>query len=596
METTVAALEWVQNVVFVLVGVWALVRWRRTRTETARWAAATFMVLVVIIVIGFVNDRLEEDSAAAVATGLLSLAGLASFPYLLLRFHDTFDPVPAWFRRALAGGILALVAIGIPIVTGVVPDDGPLTDVALLLLAVTWVVPLATVSVRFWRAGRHQPTLVRRRLQLLAVATGTLGFALLLISTAGAGATGQEPNPAFTLVVTGVTIVAAGSFLVGFAPPAPLRTLWRQTEERALHDASVRLMGARTPTEVATLLVPHLRAVLAARAVALVHGGDVLAASGLDQQSAAQLEVGDGTATTHALTDGALHVWPNPYTPFFADEESDLLERLSVLADLALARTGLLEREQEARRELEASNAELESFVYSASHDLKSPLIAIQSYLDIFDEQVGDTLDEETAWYVERMRTNAQYMAALVGDLLELSRVGRVDTAPETVDLTEVVTEVAVEVRERYPAVDVNIDDLPLLHVNPLRCHQLFRNLVENAAAHAPDGRVTVWVNAQAADDGDGVVVLVRDDGEGIPVEYRERIFGVFERLQAEGRDTRSTGIGLAICRKIVDGLGGRIWVTDRQGGAEFAVHLPATALEGGEHVTTTDDATEVTA
>lgn len=590
MQTAAELLEWVQNVVFVLVAVWALTRWRRTGTEAARWAAATFAALATVILVGFVNDQIPEGGLADAATGLVSLAGLVGFPYLLVRFHDTFDPVPAWFRRALVGGLVALVLVAVPLVlSSEAETDGPLRSVALLLLAVTWVVPLTTISVRFWRAGRHQPTLVRRRLRLLAAATATLGLALLLVTA------GQDAGDGFVVAVQLVSMLAAGLFLVGFAPPAPLRTYWRQAEERSLHDASVRLMAATTPSEVATLLVPHLQAVLAARAVALVHQGEVLAAAGLDERGAGSFEMGDGTATTHALSNGSLHVWPNPYTPFFADEQFDVLERIAVLVDLALARTGLLSREREARQELEAANAELESFVYSASHDLKSPLIAIQSYLDIFEENLAAALDDETAWYVERMRSNAQYMAALVGDLLELSRVGRVDTAPESVDLAQIVDEVAVEVRERYPGLDVHVDDLPHLWMSPLRCYQLLRNLVENAAAHAPDGHVEVWVDARTADDGRGMVVRVRDDGDGIPVEYRERIFGVFERLQAEGTDTRSTGIGLAICRKIVEGFDGRIWVTDHDGGAEFAIEFPASALDA-THDPATDDNTEVPA
>lgn len=589
MQTVVDLLEWVQNIVFILVAVWALLRWRRTGTEAARWAAATFAALASVILVGFVNDQIPEGSLADAVTGLISLAGLASFPYLLVRFHDTFDAVPVWFRRALVAGLLTLVAVGVPLVLSSQADaDSPLRSVALFLLAVTWVVPLTTVSVRFWRAGRHQPTLVRRRLRLLAAATATLGLALLLVTAT------QDAGDGFVVAVQLVSMIAAGLFLVGFAPPSVLRTYWRQAEERALHDASVRLMGATTPAEVAHLLVPHLQAVLAARAVALVHRGEVLAATG--EQAAVALEVGDGTATTHALSSGALHVWPNPYTPFFADEQFDVIGRIAVLVDLALARTGLLAREREARQELESANAELESFVYSASHDLKSPLIAIQSYLDIFDENMADALDDDTAWYVERMRTNAEYMAALVGDLLELSRVGRVDTAPETVDLVEVAHDVAVEVSQRYPQVEVHVADLPRLWMSPLRCQQLLRNLVENAAAHAPDdGRVGVWIDARPAEDGEGVVVHVRDDGDGIPAEYRERIFGVFERLQAEGRDTRSTGIGLAICRKIVEGAGGRIWVTDHEGGAEFAIEFPASALATDDHEIT-DTSTEVPA
>lgn len=580
MDTAVAVLEWTQRFAFLLVASWAVVRWWHRRTRAGAWAAATFATLAGIVLIGLVTEQMEEGPAAT-ALGLVSLAGLIGFPYLLLRFHDSFDSVANWFRRAT--GILGVVVflLAIPLV-GQDGQEGPpdaLTLLVLALLAVYWVVPLGTVAVRFWRAGMDQPTMVRRRMRLLAIGSGALGLALLLVVVTSAAAGDEDPASGTALVVQLLSLGSAGFFLVGFAPPSPLRSYWRQAEERALHEASVGLMGATTPADVARLLVPHLQAVLSARAVALVHDGDVLSSVGLEREEASSMEVGDGSATTHPLTDGALHVWPNPYTPFFDDEDFDVLGRLAVLTDLALARTGLLAAEQEARQELEAANAELESFVYSASHDLKSPLIAIQSYLDVFDEQVAGDLDEETTWYLTRMRTNAEYMSDLVGDLLELSRVGRVDTAPAPVDLGQLVAEVAIEVNERFAASHVEVGELPTLWMNPLRCRQLFRNLIENAAAHAEDGEVTVWVEARTADEDDGVVVLVRDDGEGIPVDYRERIFGVFERLHAGGATTGSTGIGLAICRKIVEAVDGHIWVTDHEGGAEFAIRFPRGAM-----------------
>lgn len=569
MEAVSTALEWVQNVVFLLVGLWALMRWYRRRTEQSRWLAATFLSLALIIAIGLVTPT--GDDAPAVVTGLL-IALLAAFPYMLLRFLDSFEPVPRRLRQVL--GLWTLVVAVWGVFLDVTDEGDPVVLAFTVVIVGLWLVTLGTVTVRFWRAGTGQPTLVRRRLRTLAVASTAIGLALLLI----AYQQGAEAGAA-AVIVQVLAVASALSFLIGFAPPPALKAAWRQPEEHRLHQASVQLMAASTPQEVADLLLPHVRDVVAARGAAVVHDGEVIADIGIDEQERAAARAGTDAATSYDMTTGALYVWTNSYTPFFGEDELELLARLAVLTDLALARTSLLASERRARIDLEAANAELESFVYSASHDLKSPLIAIQSYLDVLTEETADVLTDETAWYVERMRSNARYMEALVGDLLELSRVGRIETAPDTVDLAALINEIADEVTERHPAVTITVDDLPTLWMNPLRCRQLFRNLIENAASHGGEGDLGIWVHSRPATDGHGVEVLVRDDGDGVPAEYRERIFGVFERLQAEDGSEKGTGIGLAICRKITETIGGRIWVTDHDGGAEFAILFPPPTL-----------------
>jgi len=122
----------------------------------------------------------------------------------------------------------------------------------------------------------------------------------------------------------------------------------------------------------------------------------------------------------------------------------------------------------------------------------------------------------------------------------------------------------------------VDADRLPLLWINPVRARQLFSNLVHNAAAHA--GRPDVRVAVRAAVEPDGSLELsVADNGVGVPADYREKVFGVFERLDRDG--SGGTGIGLPICRKIVEHLGGRIWFADSAQGADLHLTLPATRV-----------------
>jgi hypothetical protein len=137
--------------------------------------------------------------------------------------------------------------------------------------------------------------------------------------------------------------LAAALFLLGFVPPTTLRRLWRRREEDELHQAALGLLAATTSQDIADVLLPHLRAVVAARGVALVHGGQLLGATGVSPgEAAAAVHTAPADALTSPLDNGAIHVWTDRFTPFFGDEELDLLERIGLLADLALDRAALL--------------------------------------------------------------------------------------------------------------------------------------------------------------------------------------------------------------------------------------------------------------
>lgn len=249
----------------------------------------------------------------------------------------------------------------------------------------------------------------------------------------------------------------------------------------------------------------------------------------------------------------------------------DITERKEAADAVAAA----YEAEREARMAFERTNEELESFVYSVSHDLKSPIISLLGYLDYLKLDFGEQLPEEALHYVARMSASASYMEALIQDLLELSRIGRVQTDPEDVDLAAVANEVATELRVTHPVALVALGPLPVVHANPLRVRQLLTNLVGNAMEHG--GRPDVRIVVTGADCRDGSVrVEVTDDGDGIPEEYRERVFGVFERLPRPGSPDGGTGIGLAICKKFMESIGGSVTAERRGTGATMTLIFPA--------------------
>jgi PAS domain S-box-containing protein len=229
-----------------------------------------------------------------------------------------------------------------------------------------------------------------------------------------------------------------------------------------------------------------------------------------------------------------------------------------------------------ANRELERTNAELETLVYSASHDLKSPMVSLLGYLEYLKLDYGEVLGAEGGRYIQRISECTLYMQRLIHDLIDLSRAGRLSVELAEVDLGEVARTIVAEARAVHPTVRFHAGPLPVVLADPLSFRQLFTNLVENAVNHG--GRLDLSVSIESAPLPDGSFELsVRDDGKGIPPEHRERVFGVFERLDGSST-TGGTGMGLAICRKIVELAGGSIAIGGSRGTVVRMV-LPATML-----------------
>ena len=226
--------------------------------------------------------------------------------------------------------------------------------------------------------------------------------------------------------------------------------------------------------------------------------------------------------------------------------------------------------------DLERSNRDLEQFAYVASHDLQEPLRMVSSYTSLLAEDLGDSLDDDARRYLDFAHDGAVRMQQLVTDLLRYSRVGRADTVRQRVDCDQLVETVTVDLHEAIFAAGATVthDRLPTVMGVPTELRQLFTNLVGNAVKFRGDEPVHVHVSA--ARDGPMWRFSVADNGIGIDPGQAERIFEVFKRLHPRGRYP-GTGIGLAICKKVVEHHGGRIWVESQPGaGATFRFTLPA--------------------
>ncbi|MEZ4251706.1 MAG: ATP-binding protein [Polyangiales bacterium] len=238
------------------------------------------------------------------------------------------------------------------------------------------------------------------------------------------------------------------------------------------------------------------------------------------------------------------------------------------------------EREEELEEltlELERSNRELNDFAFIASHDLQEPLRKIRAFGDRLATDHADALNDEGRDFLQRMQSAAQRMSRLISDLLTFSRVHRHGQEFTRVDLNEVLRDVCADLEQRVEDTKGRLvvpDALPTLDADPSQMHQLFQNLLGNALKFHPEDRgTTVEVKVEEAEDLWRFEVV--DDGIGFDPKYKEKVFGPFQRLHGRGT-YEGTGIGLAICRRIVERHEGTIDVHSEPGrGTTFVVELP---------------------
>jgi PAS domain S-box-containing protein len=220
---------------------------------------------------------------------------------------------------------------------------------------------------------------------------------------------------------------------------------------------------------------------------------------------------------------------------------------------------------QAAHDELARSNAELEQFAYVASHDLQEPLRMVSSYTQLLGRRYGDKLDGDARDFMAFIVDGAGRMKQLIEDLLAYSRVGTHGREFKEVELESVLARAVVNLRgaiEDFGASITN-DQLPLVHGDEMQLVQLFQNLIGNALKFRGSEAPHVHVSSRKALG--GWEVSIADNGIGIEPQYFERIFLVFQRLHDKGQYP-GTGIGLAICKKVVDRHGGRIRVESKPG------------------------------
>lgn len=243
--------------------------------------------------------------------------------------------------------------------------------------------------------------------------------------------------------------------------------------------------------------------------------------------------------------------------------------------------------------ELERSNRELEDFAFVASHDLQEPLRKIRAFGDRLRVKFGPQLGEQGLDYAKRMHAASERMSVLIDDLLSFSRVTTRQKAFEQVDLNKLAERVVDDLEFAIESTDAELifDDLPTIEADGSQLSQVFANLISNSLKfRAEDKKPVIRISCRAlereGDEREWIQLRFADNGIGFDVQYRDRIFNLFQRLH--GRDEYSgTGIGLALCRKIVERHGGTIDVEAKLGeGATFTIDLPLTQVNLQDFVT----------
>jgi len=250
--------------------------------------------------------------------------------------------------------------------------------------------------------------------------------------------------------------------------------------------------------------------------------------------------------------------------------------------DLKDKEAQLLKEKNEAiniyAQKLEMSNNELKQFANVASHDLREPLRMVTSYMTLLEQTMGEGINPMHKQFIGFAVDGAKRMEQLILDLLRLAKV---DANPqiESVSLTSIVSDVRsnLEILLKEKNAEIISDPLPTIMADRTQVMQLFQNIIGNGIKYNESPRPTITIRYEPRDK--DILLSIADNGIGIPAEYRQKAFQIFQRLPT-AKQYQGTGIGLAICKKIVDGLGGHISIDDADGcGTVFAIELPLSVI-----------------
>ena len=605
--------------VFVLTA-WAALRSpRRARIDTA----LLFGALATIIGLQWLTAAFDLPPNAVLST--LS-GGLAmALPYLMLRLVEDFSGVPR--RVMVAAGVgLALSVVGVAALP-LWPAGSAARGVVTAALVAYFVVLAIYVSARFVLGARQTSGVTRRRLQAAAAGCALLGAVILLVLP-----TTFYPGlrPVWTIVSRLCSLASGLAFFLAFAPPPILRRAWQEPELRAFLGRAARLPRLSSTEEIvrevtggvsAALGAPHAAVGLwdeargVMRYAPLEPGGAWIEAPGdrflagrafseqrtllsenapLDdpENATAYRESGTRALLAAPITAGrqrlGVLVAYAPYPPIFADDDLVLMRLLADQAAVILESRKLIDDAARVRAREEATRLR-DDFLSSAAHDLKTPLTTLLAQAQLLERKAErDPTAPADAKGLQRLVVETRRLNGLVMELLDAARAeqGRILGTLEEVDLAALAAIVASRLStERHP-VRVSGETTLVAELDRPRIDQVLTNLIENAIKYSPEGGpidVRVW------EEGGRACLSVADRGIGIPASDLAEVFDRFHRgANVDDRQFAGMGLGLYICRAIVEAHGGEIAVVSPSepgsaggsGGTTFTVRLPLTQAD----------------
>jgi signal transduction histidine kinase len=605
--TAVQLLQVLTNVSFLLVFAVVVVRALRRPSRESIDIALFFGAPAIAITQGWVVQALDIRSPFL---SLISGALILAMPLLTLRAIQGFTDLP---RLVLPAAAVAWAASAIALVA----TPSPIPALLLVPILVGFVGFEGYAGLAVLRATRHAHGVTRRRLQLIGAGTLLLALAILV---AGLGAV----LPFASSLTLPLALASALAYLLGFAPPAPLRRAWQAPEvfefvrrtNRLVGEAGPELVHATLARELATAMGENDAGIGIWQAERKVlrfwrsQGEPIdrpldesLAANAFTEQRA-MVTTEDGASGKRLPADyehaGPQYVLAAPITvgsrrlgviavlvkkrSAFFDDDLSLLQLLADQAAVVLEHRRLFEEVLSLNgtlehnvSELRALNDELGAFAYSVSHDLRAPLRSIDGFSQILLEDKGEALGDDGRKNLERVRAAATRMGALIDDMLLLSRLTRDEMKVENVDVAALARGVIDELRAREPQRSVEFEsngatpakgDVRLVRI-------ALTNLLGNSWKFTRE-RKPAHIGFGGETRGGEAVFFVKDDGVGFDMRYADKLFGAFQRLH-NTTEFEGTGIGLATVQRIIHRHGGRVWAESVVGkGTTFYFTLPS--------------------
>lgn len=587
MGTVVDIVQWVVTGLFLLLGVVALRAWVTSRSRDRLLIAGAMISIGAIGLIGRINELSGYRSRWLVDASVLAIVG-SSFTFM--EFRHTVIPLSQRWRRAALAATFTLLGLGLAshFPPGKAPVLSPAQNLVAFGIIGWWLLSMLEPAIRFRTAARARPPIERARLRMLAA--GYLGIVVILVLGI---AFDSKERVALQLGLQVVALVLVPVFFFAVAPPAWLRRslVARETErERARLlltfpavvwsvDRDLRLLsfdGGGIPPEVDPALW---------RGKTLV---EFLAAHGDEDGEAAspvleahRCALMGKTATYDVPLLGRVYqcrvetiFGPDGHIDGAIGFAVDITERTRAENALMTA----LEVERKAADQLRALDEMKNAFLTAVSHELRTPLTSVIGFSATLQRE-HLIAPEERAMIISRLVASAERLQALLSDLLDLDRLRRGIAEPvkDAVDVGDLVRRMA-ESWSSESGRFVDLDCAPIIAaVDGAKVERIVDNLLVNAGKYTPPD-AQIWVRTEPFDQ--GVLIVVEDDGPGIPAEISEAIFEPFR----QGRNIShapGVGIGLSLVSSFSEMHSGRAWVEERPGGgASFHVWLPLALSE----------------